>query len=296
MAGVKKKKWIWLAAVVLIAAALAVVSKLTNNFLGSALHMAAAPVQSLIARASGGVQDFFVYAGNMKNFQQQNEELTVQNTELQKENRSVEDYKRENERLRRLLGIREELKEYETTAARVIGYEPNNWYDTIVINKGESSGIQAQDVVISDNGVVGQISEAGPNWARISTVINPSHALGVRITRTGDIGVLEGDSRLMKDSKCRLDYIGKDVSVVVGDILETSGIGGIFPPGLTVGKVTDITMDSTGRLTEAVVEPTTNLEQLHEVLVITEWEMAEQTPMPSSSPEPADDGGKEEDE
>lgn len=294
MAGLKKKKWVWFAGVAVLAVCVAVVSRLTNNFLSNALHMAAAPVQSLLARASGSVQEFFVYAGNMKDFQRQNEELAIRNLELQKENRSVEDYKKENERLRRLLAIREEMKDYETTAARVIGYEPNNWYDTIVINKGENNGIKVQDVVISDSGVIGQISEAGTNWARISTVINASHAVGVRISRTGDIGVLEGDSRLMKENKCRLDYIGKDVSVVVGDILETSGIGGIFPPGLTVGKVTDIKMDSTGRLTEAVVEPTTNLEQLHEVLVITKWETAEQTPVPSPSPEPEDDDGEEE--
>ena len=294
MSGLKKKKWVWLVAVAVLAVCVAVVSRLTNNFLGNVLHMAAAPVQSLLAKASGSVQEFFIYAGNMKNFQRQNEELTIRNLELQKENRSVEDYKKENERLRKLLAIREEMKDYETTAARVIGYEPNNWYDTIVINKGENNGIKAQDVVISDSGVIGQVSEAGTNWARVSTVINVSHAVGVRISRTGDIGVLEGDSRLMKENKCRLDYIGKDVSVVVGDILETSGIGGIFPPGLTVGKVTDIKMDSTGRLTEAVVEPTTNLEQLHEVLVITKWEMAEQTPAPSPSPEPEDDDGEEE--
>lgn len=232
MVRLKKKKWVWLAAVVVLAAVLAIMSRLTNNFLGNALHMAATPVQSLLTKASGSMQEFFVYARDMKEFQKQNEKLTVQNLELKKENRSVEDYKKENERLRRLLGIREELGEYETTAARVVGYEPNNWYDTIVINKGESSGIKVQDVVISDSGVIGQVSEVGTNWARISTVINVGHAVGVRISRTGDIGVLEGDSRLLKENKCRLDYIGKDVSVVVGDILETSGIGGIFPPGV----------------------------------------------------------------
>lgn len=284
MVGRKKKKWVWILAVLVIVAVLAVVSRLTNHFFGNALHTVFSPVQSLAGKTAGAVQEFFVYAGNMKNFQQENEDLKIENAKLKKENRSVEDYKKENERLRKLLGIQEELKTCETQAARVIGYEPNNWYDTIVINKGSNADIEKQDVVISDSGIVGQISDVGANWARISTLIDADHAVGVRITRTGDIGVAEGDPELMQENKCKLDYIGSNVSVVAGDILETSGIGGLYPPGLTVGKVSDVKIDSTGRLTAAAVEPATNLETLHEVLVITHWEMEEQKPAATQTP------------
>ena len=293
MVGLKKKKWVWVLSVVVIVAVLAVCSRLTNHFLGNALHTIVSPVQALVGKTVGSVQEFFAYAGNMKNFQRQNEELRIQNIELQKQNRSVEEYKKENERLRKLLGIREELENCETLAARVIGYEPNNWYDTIVINKGSSAGIEKQDVVISDSGLVGQISDVGLNWARISTLIDVNHAVGVRIVRTGDIGVLEGDAILMQKSRCKLDYIGKDVSVVAGDILETSGIGGIYPPGLTAGKVSDVTMDSTGRLTAATVAPAVDFEQMHEVLVITHWEMAPQETEPTKTPEPQHEDDEE---
>ena len=163
------------------------------------------------------------------------------------------------------------MEESVTVAAKVVAYEPNNWFSYITINKGKTSGIKVSDPVITAEGVLGQVSEVGRNWAKISTVINSASSVGVRIVRNGEIGIVEGDNRLSKTNKCKLSYLVENASVIAGDILETSGLGGIYPPGLMVGKITDIRKDNMGRLDYAEVTPFIDFDNLYEVTVITEW-------------------------
>ena len=284
----KNKYVITLLAVIVIAAVVAVLSRLGNNAVSNVVNAVITPVQSLLAKAAVPIDNIVRDWRDLQQYKDENTELKRDNAALKRENRSVEEYKKENDRLRRLLGIQERLEGCKTVAAKVIGYEPNNWFDTMVIDKGTNEGIAVSDVVISADGVVGRISEVGLNWSRISTIINADHAVGVRITRTGDIGVLEGDNQLARENRCKLDYIVQNASILEGDILETSGEGGIYPPGLIVGKVSALHMDSTGRIREAVVEPAVDLNSLHEVLVMTEWTVTEErpveTPRPSETP------------
>jgi rod shape-determining protein MreC len=189
--------------------------------------------------------------------------------ELKRESRSVEAYKEENDRLRELLELKNtQMSEYKTAAARIISYEPDNWNETIVIDKGSRNGIKEGSVVVTGGGVVGQVTETGTTWSRVSAIINLDNALGVRVIRTGDLAIVEGDSELSREGNCKMSFIAKDASVIVGDLLETSGLGGIYPPGMTVGTVTKINSDNTGTMQYAVVKPVVDFNNLYEVLVI----------------------------
>lgn len=227
------------------------------------------PVQSVVSAVTSSIDGFTVFVWEMQSYKEENEQLVSEINKLKKENRSIEDYKAENDRLTALLGLKESMAQYETTAARIVAYEPDNWYETIVINKGEKDGIKIGNVVVAGDGVVGQIAEAGTNWARVSAIINMDNAVGVRIVRTGDIAITEGDVTLCRDGLCKMTFMSKDSSVIVGDIVETSGLGGIYPSGMTVGKVREIFSDNSGTLQYAVIEPSVDFDNLHEVLVIT---------------------------
>ena len=202
---------------------------------------------------------------------EENEQLRVQLDELIKENRGAEEYISENKRLKELLGIKETMVNKEVLAAEVISLDWDNFSETVTINRGSKDGIEKEDAVVSALGVIGRVTELGDSWARVTTLLSPRHSVGVRITRTGDLAVAEGDIKLAKDRKLRLDYISGAQELVEGDIVETSGMGGIYPPSLTVGKVSEIKKDSSGAVSYAIVEPTANFSRIFEVLVITDW-------------------------
>lgn len=202
---------------------------------------------------------------------EENEQLKAQVDELIKENRGAEEYISENKRLKELLGIKETMVNKEVLAAEVISIDWDNFSETVTINRGIKDGLQKEDAVVSALGVIGRVTELGDSWARITTLLSPKHSVGVRITRTGDLAVAEGDIKLAKDRKLRLDYISGAQELVEGDIVETSGMGGVYPPSLTVGKVSEIKKDSSGAVSYAVVEPTADFSRIFEVLVITDW-------------------------
>lgn len=258
---------------------LVLLSKIGDNPVQRAVYSVMSPLFSTAEKIVTPVRKFSYRLKNAGKFEAEIEELKKQVNALKVENRSREEYIIENKRLKELLSLKDGMIDGRMVTARVISYEPNSWYDTVVINKGENAGIKKDNAVITGLGVVGRVTEVGKNWAKVSTIINISNSVGVKLARTGDIGVVSGDAILAENKQCRLEYLSNDKKLINGDILLTSGLGGIYPGDLNIGKVIDIHSDSAGNLDYAVVEPSVDFSSLYEVLVITyhdaEWENAE---------------------
>lgn len=270
MSFLKNKVVITLIVIISVLLILAGVNHVTGGTgpVGNAVRIVFFPMQKVVTGISSSVSRFTGFVWEMKGYKEQNEQLVSEMNELRKQNRGIEEYKTENERLKNLLGLKEQLTNYETLAAEVIAYGTSSWYDFIEINKGKKDGLDIHDVVITTEGIIGQITEVGTNWSKVSTIINSEHSMGVRIVRTGDIAIVSGDVLLAKDGYCKMDFIAKDASLVTGDILETSGLGGIYPSGLSVGKIREIKSDNAGAMQYAVVEPFVEFDTIHEVIVI----------------------------
>ena len=239
-----------------------------SNPVSNAIRSVFAPFQSGFAYITNNIRGTADFLAESKTYKEENERLLAENNELKRQNRDITSYREENEELKRLLGLGRNIDGYTTVAATVIAYSPNNWYDTIEISKGSLSGIKVGNAVITPDGVVGKVTETGPNWALVSTIIGPDNAMGVKISRTGDVAVVEGDRELYRNSVCKMTFIDKDSNLIVGDLLETSGSGGIYPEGLVVGSVREVNADAMGNLNYAVVEPSVDFSRLHSVLVI----------------------------
>lgn len=268
----KKKPVLVLGAVLAAAVLLAAVSHLGGGMPAKIAGKIITPVEKLFSKAvapAAGLRDNVMNADDLR---LENEELQAQVNELLVVNRSVEEYIEENERLKELLRLREDMVEKETLAASVISADSDDFSYTVTINRGSGDGIELEDAVISTLGVIGRVSELGKHWARVTTILSPKHALGVKVTRTGDLAVLEGDLKLAKDKQCRLGYITGSAELIEGDILVTSGYGGVYPPEITVGKVVSVRSDNSGKIDYATVEPTADFSRLYEVLVITDWD------------------------
>lgn len=269
----KKKIWLAVLIIAVFTVVLAYMSKNGTDPVSKAVNYVLTPVEAKLSQVITPVRNAISYIGRMEEYAAENQSLRRENIELNSKLKEIKEYREENERLRRLLAITDEYESFETVAARVAGYETDNWFSYITIDKGTSSGIEISDTVITADGLLGQVTEVGKNWAKVSTIINAEGSAGVRITRNGEIGIVEGDATLSKSKKCKLGYLTANASIIAGDILKTSGLGGIYPPGLPVGKISDISKDNMGRLDYAVIEPFVDFDKLYEVIVITDWDM-----------------------
>ncbi|MDD6735895.1 MAG: rod shape-determining protein MreC [Clostridiales bacterium] len=269
MSFLKNKFFKIIFALVISICIITVAAQFGGNPVSDAVNTVLSPVYSGVERIIAPVRHFVGYVRKAPSYETEIESLKKEITSLKIENKSREDYIKENRRLKELLDLKEGLAEYETVTARVVSYEPNSWYDTFMLNKGTKSGIKNGDIVITNLGAVGKIVDVGSNWAKVSTILNTSGAVGVKLARTGDVGVVSGDASLAEDKQCRLEYLSNDKTLIKGDILLTSGLGGVYPPDLVVGRVVDIKKDSAGNLEYGVVEPGADFSSLYEVLVIT---------------------------
>lgn len=239
-----------------------------SNPVANGIHTIFAPFQSGTAFITSKVRGFTSFLWEAQSYKEQNEKLEQELTEVKMSSMDAAKYREENERLRALLDLKNSMEDCETVAASVIAYSANNWYDTIEINKGTADGVEIGASVLCGDGVVGRVVNTGRSWATVSSIINTGSATGIRVSRTGDIGVVEGDGELSMKGLCRVSFIENDSSLIEGDILETSGSGGIYPQGHAVGRVVEVHSDTTGHLSDAYVEPMVDFSRLREVLVV----------------------------
>lgn len=169
----------------------------------------------------------------------------------------------ENRRLKELLNFTKAFT-YTTIPAQVIGRDPTNWSNSLIIDKGMMHGVKPNRAVLSPRGLVGRVIEIGKYSAKILLITDPASKVGVTIQKTGQGGILIG----RPDGNCKMIYIALDSDVQRGDKVMTAGLSSIFPKGLLVGEVVDAGKEP-GRLYKyAVVKPAQDFSRLEEVLCI----------------------------
>lgn len=168
-------------------------------------------------------------------------------------------------RLQELLNFKENTKET-VLAAQVIGRDPTGWFRSIIIDKGENSGIRENMPVVNAKGVVGQIVSVSYNYSKVLLLIDQNSAVDCIIERSRDSGIVKGESS--EDKECTLDYVLKTSDVRVGDMVITSGLDRVFPKGNYVGEITKVE-DTPGELFKSVkIKPSVDFSKLEEVLVL----------------------------
>ena len=180
--------------------------------------------------------------------------------------RSIEESRpvlEENQRLKEILGFRKSVP-FATMPAEVIGRDASNWSNSVIIDKGASSGIQPNRAVLSTRGLVGRILEVGRYSSRILLITDPNSRVGVVIQRNRQGGMLVG----RPDGKCKMIYIALDSDVTKGDKVVTAGLGTAFPRGIMVGTVAEVGKER-GRLYKyAIIRTSQDMSKLEEVLCI----------------------------
>lgn len=227
------------------------------------------PVQSGITSAVVSVQGVFDGFKNTQKLVQENKALQSKIDELIKENKENFLYKTENERLKNLLNLKDELNQLKPVAASVIAKDAGNWFNVFTVNKGKDALVEENTPVVSEKGLIGRVSQVGANWSKVVTVIDYDHSVSGIISRTGDLVQIDGDLTLMKSGLCKMTIITEGADVIIGDTVVTSGIGGIYPKGLFLGTVIEFRNNSDGTGKYAVVKPDVDFQHIFDVLLLT---------------------------
>lgn len=192
-----------------------------------------------------------------------NEELSRRVQELETKLGILHEFEAENERLRQVLSFSSE-RELRGTVASVIGADASGWIRGLVIDRGAAHGVRTGMAVVHPRGVVGQITSVSSSSARVLLVNDHSSGVDVLIQGSRVRGVVEGAG----EKVCELKFVTKENPVRVGDVVVTSGMDQVFPKGLVVGTVSEVSAQ-TGTLFQTIeVRPAVNFARIEEVVVV----------------------------
>ncbi len=230
------------------------------------------PLQNICSTIASKSGDFVAIFSEHNELKAENEKLKNELATVHSALRDAQQATLENESLKGILDIKEENPDFQFESALIVASEQSGYSHTLTLNKGSVSGIEKRDLVITPEGLVGYISELGTTWCKVTTLLDSSCEIGAIVTRTQDIGVIEGDFTLSQNGMCKVSYLSNEVQLSSGDSVVTSGIGGIFPSGLLAGYVVEIKPESHGISQYAVVETAVDFSNLKNVFIITEFD------------------------
>lgn len=263
------------AAVVLALALGVVLSAVTSSNsspLSNAFGTVLSPVQKLSAFVSEKLTGFGL---GFESSQKYREEIEILENKIQEYEKKLVDYEQTKQKLDSysvMLDVKEENPDYELEPADIIGRDALDAFYSFVIDKGSHDGVAVNDPVVYGNYVVGVVHSVKKTHSEVWTIFNPKVNISAIESRTRESGYTTTTAELSLDGKCMLSGLDKNTKIAVGGIVCTSGIGGVYPKGLIIGKVSEIADSRYDISVNAVIVPTVKPEELEDVFVITDFD------------------------
>lgn len=204
-----------------------------------------------------------LHAGKIFTFYSEYDAMKNELARLRRDANDFKEEKLENRRLRDLLELKQR-GDIDFSVAQVIGKEPTNWLNSIIIDKGKKDGMFINQPVMHGFGLVGKVIEVAPSTAKVLLISDVNSRVVVALQRTRLEGMLEG----IGQGLCRLKYIPLDADVELGDIIVSAGGGGVYPKGLAIGQVESVRVERGGMYKVCVIKPVSPLTGLEEVLCL----------------------------
>ncbi len=263
----------------------------TENAVGSLIS----PVQSAVNTATIWVRDRIQEIRDRHQLRAAYEEAQLEIMSLQYRVSQLEEQEQENIRLRNLVDAKERYAEMKPVHAQVIARESGRWFDAFSINRGTLSGVEAGMAVINEDGLIGRVYEAGLNYAKVLTIIDSRSATACLIQRTRDNGVMKGQiASSSQDTSCNMYYVPSVNDIMPGDEVITSGLDELYPKGLIVGTVKEVSRQSDVSDQYVVVNPAVDFARIEDVLVLQtvietdEGEVLSPLPSPTTRAKPTE--------
>ncbi|MDY3919401.1 MAG: rod shape-determining protein MreC [Candidatus Limivivens sp.] len=229
------------------------------------------PIQKGMNEVGNWIADKGDYFQDSVNLAAQNRELQEKVDALTAENSQLLQDQEELERLRDLLELDHQYSDYEKVGARITARDTGNWFNVFTIDKGTDDGVQVDCNVIANGGLVGIVIDAGPNWATVRSIIDDNSNVSAMVSKTSDTCIIAGDLRLIDEGKINLVKLTDAADrVTEGDKVVTSDISDRYLPGILIGYISEISMDSNNLTKSGYITPVVDFRHLREVLVIKE--------------------------
>lgn len=222
-----------------------------------------APVLKPFAYVSGFAENIWDGYINLVNVRRDNERLHIAVKELGSRIAAGDEALLESKRLEKLLEMKKTLK-HPTLGATVVGEDISSWFRTLLVDRGASDGLRVGMAVVAADGVVGQIVKVAAETSRVLLLTDHASGIAATIQRSRARGVVKGKG----EGLCSLEFTTREEDVKVGDLVVTSGVGGVYLKGLPIGEVTMVKRGQYGIFQTVTIRPTVNVAQLEEVLVV----------------------------
>ena len=261
---------IMLAVIAVLAILIAVTyDRVQVTFIEDAVNSVLSPIQSFSVKASNSIIDFFERVFSSTDLDKENEQLKVQLAQYEIIENELNTLREENERLKGLLNYTDITQNYTYVTARVIGKSQGVWFSEFTVNAGRNDGVIENQAVVNSKGLVGRVSSVSANTCKVTSIIDSTSDVSVMVERTRDYGFARGILNVDKNEKLELYYLPSGYDLVPGDNILTSGIGGIFPKGIAIGTVTEVSRaneDTEDR--NAIIQPAVDFLRLEEVMIV----------------------------
>lgn len=261
-----------LAAAVLLAAGLAVVSNLTDLSVGQMFVQGVlTPLRAGASALTAQAERLYDYIFRYESLEAENTALKDQISQIQDDARDAESIKRENDRLRDLLELKKNHEDYQLVDGYIIARDSNDWTHSFTINRGSSDGIQEGMCAITESGqVVGLVTEVGSNYSVIKSILDSSLEISATISASGYSGMVKGGYVTGNDGLLMMEYLPSSAVIRNRDQVVTTG-STVYPRNLILGYVIDAGFTDTGIAKFALLQPAADMSSLEQVFILTNF-------------------------
>ena len=276
----------------LLTAGLAVLSGITNTtIMDLATQGLTAPFRAAATALTTQAEKYYSYMFRYEALEAENELLKEQIAQMEDVARKADSVSRENERLRKLLELQATHEDYEMVDAYIIAWSSTDWENTFTINRGTAAGIDVNMCAVTANGeVVGLVTEVGPNYAVVKTVLDSTLEISATLADSGYNGMVGGGYISGHETLLKMDYLPSSSIIRNKDQVVTSG-STVYPRGLILGYVVDAGYEDTGVAKYALLDPAAEINSLEQVFIITKYTTEITSFAPTEPPVEATEAG-----
>ena len=243
--------------------------KSNSSVISSGVGSVISPLQKIIYNANDKLKGSFDFFINFSKVKQENEELAAKNAELENKLIEYNRMKEENTTLREMFDYSQANQNYNYLGCNIVGYSGGNISNGYIIDKGINDGVKKDMIVITPAGLVGKVTKSESNYSIVQTILNENIAVASMVESTRETtGILQGITDSKNKNLTILSNIPIDSEIKEGDVILTSGLGGMYPQEIRIGEVVSVEVDSVGIMKKAIVKPYVDFNKLEGLFVV----------------------------
>lgn len=262
-----------LLATIFIAGGLSIISfQYSDNAVKSVWSAICAPIQKLTTHVADFAGKLFEDSKSVDEYESEINKLKSEIEALRGQLINYKELENENKKYAEYLQIKKSNESLKFTPASVVSRDTNENFYGFMINQGSSSGISVNDPVITNAGVIGKVVSVNLFSAKVATILSPECNVGAAEITTLDSGVISGNIKLADQNLVKMLYVPAQTKMPIDGIVVTTGLGGVFPRNLTIGRVKELKNDDYSSSRYAIVEPFQDIRTVRDVLVVTSFD------------------------